>query len=92
MDTDLWCPHYYFLVFFDMIYGISFEDILNLITTEDRDGVDFRIDADPKNQFKTTIKIYTKSAKAIAGKVDEPEHSSVKKRTFQRQASILRKV
>ena len=72
-------PHYYFQVFFDMIYGIAFEDILNLITTEERDGVDFRIDADPKNQFKTTIKIYTKSAKVIAGQVDEPEHSSVKK-------------
>lgn len=72
-------PHYYFQVFFDMIYGISFEDILNLITSEKRDGGDFRIDADPKNQFKTTIKIYTKSAKVIAGKVDEPEHSSVKK-------------
>lgn len=72
-------PHYYFQVFFDMIYGIAFEDILNLITTEERDGVDFRIDADPKNQFKTTIKIYTKSAKVIAGKVEEPEHSSVKK-------------
>ncbi len=72
-------PHYYFQVFFDMIYGIAFEDILNLITTEERDGVDFRIDADPKNQFKTTIKIYTKSAKVIAGKVDEPEHASVKK-------------
>lgn len=72
-------PHYYIQVFFDMIYGIAFEDILNLITTEERDGVDFRIDADPKNQFKTTIKIYTKSAKVIAGRVDEPEHSSVKK-------------
>lgn len=72
-------PHYYFQVFFDMIYGIAFEDILSLITTEERDGIDFRIDADPKNQFKTTIKIYTKSARIIAGKVDEPEHSSVKK-------------
>lgn len=72
-------PHYYFQVFFDMIYGIAFEDILNLITHEEYDGDYFRIDQDPKNQFKTTIKIYTKSAKIIAGKVEEPEHSSVKK-------------
>ena len=71
-------PHYYFQVFFDTIYGISFKDILTLITSEERDGIDFRIDSDPKNQFKTTVKIYTKSAQIIAGRVDEPEHSSVR--------------
>jgi len=52
-------PHYYFQVFFDKIYGISFENILNIISEPDNEGVLFSIESDPKNQNKTTIIVNT---------------------------------
>lgn len=50
-------PHFYFQVFFDTIYGISFKEILEIITSPCREDVDFCIDAVPKNQFKTTMRL-----------------------------------
>lgn len=72
-------PHYYFQVFFDKVYGISFEEILTLISDSDNEGQIFSVEADTKNQNKTTIKIKSKSGTQIAYKVDEPEHQSVRK-------------
>ncbi|MDD2653179.1 MAG: AccI family restriction endonuclease [Sulfurimonas sp.] len=72
-------PHFYFQVFFDKVYGISFEQILKIISDSDNDGVIFSVEADAKNQNKTTIKINSKSGVQIASKVDEPEHESVRK-------------
>ncbi len=72
-------PHYYFQVFFDKVYGISFEQILSIISDPDNEGVIFSIEKDTKNQNKTTIKINSKSGIQIAYKVDEPEHKSVRK-------------
>lgn len=72
-------PHFYFQVFFDKVYGISFEQILQLISDPDNEGVIFSVEADTKNQNKTTIKINSKSGVQIAYKVDEPEHKSVRK-------------
>jgi hypothetical protein len=72
-------PHYYFQVFFDKVYGISFEQILKLISIPDNDGVYFSVERDTKNQNKTTIKINSKSGIQIAYKIDEPEHKSVRK-------------
>jgi len=72
-------PHLYFQVFFDKVYGISFENILKIISDPDNDGVVFSVEADTKNQNKKTIKINTKSGIAIASKVDEPNHNSVRK-------------
>ncbi len=72
-------PHFYFRVFFDKIYGISFEQILQIISEPDNDGVVFSIETDTKNQNKTTIKINSKSGILIASKVDEPFHESVRK-------------
>lgn len=72
-------PHYYFQVFFDKVYGISFEQILQIISDPDKESVVFSVEADTKNQNKTTIKINSKSGVQIAYKVDEPQHESVRK-------------
>ena len=72
-------PHFYFQVFFDKVYGISFEQILTIISDPDNDGVIFSVETDTKNQNKTTIKINSKSGVPIASKVDEPLHESVRK-------------
>lgn len=72
-------PHFYFQVFFDKIYAISFLDILSLMSNPNKEGVDYFIEADVQNQNKTTIKINSKQGVLIAHKVDEPEHNSVRK-------------
>lgn len=72
-------PHFYFQVFFDKVYGISFEQILKIISNPDNDGTIFSVEKDTKNQNKTTIKINSKSGVPIASKVDEPLHKSVRK-------------
>ena len=72
-------PHFYFQVFFDKVYGISFEQILSIISDSDQEGITFSIEKDPKNQNKTTVKINSKSGMLIAEKVDEPSHQSVRK-------------
>ena len=72
-------PHFYFQVFFDKVYGISFEEILTIISNPEDEGVSFSIEADTKNQNKTTIKIRSKRGTEIAYKIDEPSHQSVRK-------------
>jgi hypothetical protein len=72
-------PHFYFQVFFDKVYGISFQQILEVISNSDNEGVIFSVETDTKNQNKTTIKINSKSGIQIASKVIEPEHESVRK-------------
>ena len=72
-------PHYYFQVFFDKVYGISFESILQVIANPDNEGIAFSVESDTKNQNKTTIKIKSKTGIEIASKVDEPKHTSVRK-------------
>ncbi len=72
-------PHFYFQVFFDKVYGISFEQILTIISNSDNDGVIFSVEKDVQNQNKTTIKINSKTGYPIASKVDEPTHESIRK-------------
>ena len=72
-------PHFYFQVFFDKVYGISFEQILTIISDSDNEGIIFSVESDTKNQNKTTIKINSKRGIEIAQKVDEPTHESVRK-------------
>jgi hypothetical protein len=71
--------HFYFQVFFDKVYGISFEQILEIISDPDKEDIIFSVEADTKNQNKTTIKINSKSGVQIAYKIDEPRHESVRK-------------
>lgn len=72
-------PHYYFQVFFDKSYGISFENILSLLTEPEKEGEYYEISKDVKNQNKTTVKINTRKTQQIAYKIIEPEHSSVRR-------------
>ena len=72
-------PHFYFQVFFDKIYGISFEQILTIISDTENEGSIFSVESDSKNQNKTTIKINVKAGTLIAERIDEPSHSSVRK-------------
>lgn len=72
-------PHFYFQVFFYKVYGISFEQILSIISDSNNEGIIFSVETDTKNQNKTTIKINSKSGIPIASKVEEPIHESVRK-------------
>jgi AccI restriction endonuclease len=72
-------PHYYFQVFFDKVYGISFEQILTIISNPENEGLIFSVEADTKNQNKSTIKINSNSGTPIAQRVDEPQHESIRK-------------
>lgn len=72
-------PHYYFQVFFDKSYGISFKNILSLLTEPDKEGEYYEISQDIKNQNKTTVKINTRNTNQVAYKVIEPEHKSVRR-------------
>lgn len=72
-------PHYYIQVFFDKAYGISFENILELLGTPELEGEKYFIETDIKNQNKTTIKIDAKDKYNILEKINLPEHFSEKK-------------
>lgn len=72
-------PHYYVQVFFDRAYGISFQNILELIANPDLEDVEYFIEADSKNQNKTVIKIPAQNGICIAQTVTEPQHRSVRK-------------
>ena len=72
-------PHFYFQVFFDKTYAISFKNILDMITQPDKEGEYYEISKDIKNQNKTTIKINTKKTTQIAYKIDEPKHKSIRR-------------
>ncbi len=72
-------PHYYFQVFFDKVIGISFEEILSIISVSDNEEVLFKSEKNKKNQDKPTIHIYSSTSKIIASKVEEPEHKSKRK-------------
>ncbi len=72
-------PHYYFQVFFDKSFGISFKNILTLLTEPEKEGDYYEISQDIKNQNKTTVKINTRNTSQIAYKIIEPEHKSVRR-------------
>lgn len=72
-------PHYYFQVFFDKSYGISFKNILSLLTEPEKEGTHYEISQDIKNQNKTTVKINTRNTNQVADKVLEPEHKSIRR-------------
>ncbi len=72
-------PHYYFQVFFDKSYGISFKNILTLLTEPEKEGDYYEISQDIKNQNKTTVKINTRNTNQVAYKIIEPEHKSVRR-------------
>ena len=72
-------PHFYVQVFFDRIYGMSFQHILELIANPELEDEKYFIEQDAKNQNKTTIKIPSQDGICLAGAVTEPDHHSVRK-------------
>jgi type II restriction enzyme len=72
-------PHFYVQVFFDKVYGISFQRILELIANPSLEDEKYYIEQDTKNQNKTTIKIPSQDGICLAQAVDEPHHQSVRK-------------
>lgn len=72
-------PHFYVQVFFDRIYGISFQSILELISNPDLEDTRYFIEQDAKNQNKTTIKIPSEDDICLAQAVTQPNHHSVRK-------------
>lgn len=72
-------PHFYVQVFFDKIYGMSFQHILELVSNPDWEDDKYSIEQDTKNQNKTTIKIPSQDGICLAQAIIEPEHHSVRK-------------
>ena len=72
-------PHFYVQVFFDRVYGVSFQHILELISNPELEDESYFIEQDTKNQNKTTIKIPSQDGMCLAQTVDEPTHQSVRK-------------
>ena len=72
-------PHFYVQVFFDKVYGISFQHILELVSNPDLEDDKYFIEQDTKNQNKTTIKIPSQDGTCLAEAVTEPNHHSVRK-------------
>lgn len=72
-------PHFYVQVFFDKIYGISFQQILQLISNPELESTKYFIESDSKNQNKTTIKIPSQDGVCLAYALQEPNHHSVRK-------------
>lgn len=68
--------HIYIQIFFDEAYGISFLDIIKMISNENSANKDYFIERDTKNQNKTTIKIDTGICKKIIEDISIPEHFS----------------
>ncbi len=73
-------PHFYVQVFFDRVYGVSFKQILELISNPQLEDKKFFVEQDTKNQNKTTIKIPSQDGICLVTKaLIEPNHHSVRK-------------
>ena len=72
-------PHFYVQVFFDKVYGVSFQHILELVSNPDLEDDKYFIEQDTKNQNKTTIKIPSQDGICLAEAVIEPNHHSIRK-------------
>lgn len=72
-------PHYYCQVFFDRAVLLSFEDILTVLCAPEREGIDYFIEADEKNQRKVVFKINVALGREVMSAVHIPEHRSAMK-------------
>ena len=72
-------PHYYCQVFFDRAVLLSFEDILTVLCAPEREGIDYFIEADEKNQRKVVFKINVALGQEVMSDVKIPEHQSAMK-------------
>lgn len=74
--TNFGVPHFYVQVFFDRIYMISFQRILEIITEPANKNVLFTLEKNAKNQFKSTIHIDVNQGTLLAKDITPPEHMS----------------
>lgn len=72
-------PHFYFQVFFDKVIGLSFEEIIQILSNPENEDVLYRTEKNKKNQDKPTIHIFSSNSLLIASKVEEPEHKSIRR-------------
>ena len=73
------CHIFMYRYFFDKVYGVSFQHILELVSNPDLEDDKYFIEQDTKNQNKTTIKIPSQDGTCLAEAVTEPNHQSVRK-------------
>jgi hypothetical protein len=69
-------PHFYVQVFFDRIYMISFQRILEIIIEPANKNILFTLEKNAKNQFKSTIHININQGALLAQDIAPPEHMS----------------
>lgn len=72
-------PHFYVQVFFDKVYGVSFQHILELLSQPELEDEEYEIGRDVKNQNKYTIKVPALGCTCLAKTVTEPNHQSERK-------------
>jgi len=72
-------PHFYIQVFYDRVYGISFENILKTIAEVENKNTKYYIEKDVKNQMKSTVKINVKDGIKLGENLSLPEHKSAQK-------------
>lgn len=71
-------PHYYFQVFFDIVYGISFEEVLLILA---RHPSAYEIERNRRNQDKPTIHIPVTRGIELARFTDEPYLEPIRRTT-----------
>lgn len=72
-------PHYYVQVFFDSVYIISFEEILELLASPDANSSSFTFEKNEKNQMKYTVHIDVDEATKIADDMPFPETAAAQR-------------
>jgi hypothetical protein len=68
--------HFYVQVFFDKIYMIPFEKILEIISNKENKNKLFTIEENAKNQFKSTIHISVEEGICLTEGMEMPQHVS----------------
>jgi type II restriction enzyme len=72
-------PHHYCQVFFDRAVMLSFEEILEILATPERENRDYFIESDEKNQGKVTFKINVQLGREVLYDISLPRHQSAMK-------------
>jgi type II restriction enzyme len=73
-------PHYYVQVFFDRIYVLSFEKILQIISDKSNLNKRYTIEKNSKNQFKNTIHINIDEGDCLTEDVKLPKYQGEMKK------------
>ncbi len=69
-------PHFYVQIFFDCIYIIPFEKILEIVSNPKNNHVKYFLEQNSKNQFKRTIHINVSEGVCLTENIPLPQHKS----------------